>query len=351
MDLRMSVFTQFGWATLVAVGGGGSGGAANDTSTNYVNATGGGAGGFAMKKVYIPSGTTLVITVGAGGASVTIAGGVQTAVVGNSGGITSISSSIANITCNGGGGGQSIVSGSGANARSGGIGGSASGGDVNYTGGDGGDIVAQSQVYARATGGGAVGIFGTGYSAGDVTHNSTNNSPGVTGGAGVGGRSGNVTVNNGVTAGGSSAQASPNNGATQAATNTVLNPGLANLFYPGGTSVNQTGATTMPVVPGFFLFGDGGVGNNAQSSLGQPINGGPGAGGGGNFRDTFPVAGAGGIFAGGGGAATAGDGFVQSGAGRLGGGGGGAAGRNNPNNIVYGSDGGAGIVAIVFQGN
>lgn len=336
---------QSGWATIVAVGGGGSGGAASQLSGGtYALATGGGAGGFAMKKVYIPSGTVLTITIGAGGATVTTPAGFSAATAGNAGGTTSISSSVVNITCNGGSGGQAGLTATGIN---GGAGGSASGGDVNYTGGDGGDIVTQTVANVRATGGGAVGVFGTGFSAGDVT--GTGSDPCVTGGAGVGGRSANVTTFQ-VSGGGGSLSASTVTVSSISGTSAVGGAGVVSLYSPG-TSVATTGLSLPTNIPGFSLIGAGGTGNGNAGTILQPSDGGPGAGGGANYRNSFAGGFAGGIFGGGGGTACNSDGFVQSGNGRYGGGSGGAAGRNITSWNATGSEGGQGIVAIVFQGN
>ncbi len=136
------IITSQTWVTPVkgrylvtAIGGGGSG-AANGTAAGC-----GGAGGFAQSLWDLAAGFSLVLTCGAGGAEVT-----TTNTNGNAGGATTVSGSgLTTLTANGGAGGVQSYAGS--------AGGTASGGNViNVTGGSG------------FKGGGAVGVYGIGYS-------------------------------------------------------------------------------------------------------------------------------------------------------------------------------------------
>ena len=133
---------------VTAIGGGGSG------AYNGTSAGSGGAGGLAQSLWDLAAGFSLVLTCGAGGV------GVSTANTnGNAGGTTTVSGSgLTTLTANGGAAGIKSYAGS--------AGGTASGGNImNVTGGSG------------FKGGGAVGVYGTGYSG-----NSTDFA-----GAGVGG--------------------------------------------------------------------------------------------------------------------------------------------------------------------
>lgn len=127
--------------TFHAIGGGGAGGR-NVYSTNY-HASGGGAGGYCRKTVEVKSGDSFTLTVGAGG--------IWTGGVGQPGGNTSISGPNVSMTANGGSAGVATTPG----ATSGVDGGSASGGDLNFTGGRGGG----SSGSQGGGGGGAVRFF------------------------------------------------------------------------------------------------------------------------------------------------------------------------------------------------
>lgn len=122
---------------ITGIGGGGGGGRANS------NAGCGGAGGLAQSLVKLNAGVTLTITCGAGGIA-----GATVGTVGGNGGTTTISGSgLTTLTANGGTGGVLDYTSSSA------AGGSASGGNImNVTGGSG------------KHGGGAVGVYGVGYS-------------------------------------------------------------------------------------------------------------------------------------------------------------------------------------------
>lgn len=134
---------------ITAIGGGGGGG-------KNTNGGAGGAGGLAQSLVKLNAGVTLTITCGAGGI-----GAIAMPAVGGNGGTTTISGSgLTTLTANGGTGGVLDYTSSSA------AGGSASGGNImNVTGGSG------------VRGGGAVGVYGVGYSGNTVSQ----------AGAGVGG--------------------------------------------------------------------------------------------------------------------------------------------------------------------
>lgn len=134
---------------VTAIGGGGSG-----AYSASVFGGSGGAGGLAQSLWDLPAGFSLVLSIGAGGAPTTTMNSN-----GNSGGTTTVSGSgLTTLTANGGSAGIQTSAGS--------AGGTASGGNImNVTGGTG------------VKGGGAVGVYGVGYSG-----NSTDLA-----GAGVGG--------------------------------------------------------------------------------------------------------------------------------------------------------------------
>lgn len=140
---------------IIAVGAGGSGGAVRVTPNPvFSRATGGAAGGTCIKLVSLTASDVYSIVIGAGGL------GVSTPSVGNPGGNTTVIGTNVSLTASGGEGGA---------ADSLAIGGTASGGDLNYTGGNGGSITISTIGRSGATGGGAPGLNGTGGHGGDVT--------------------------------------------------------------------------------------------------------------------------------------------------------------------------------------
>ena len=146
-------------AYVYVIGAGGSG-CAGSNSGDFLS--GGGAGGCAISKLTLSSGTAYTITIGAGGARVTSSSGYT---VGNAGGNTSLSGSgISTMTGNGGSGGLRINYNSLGSAIDGASGGTATGGTLaNFTGGKGGGIT--SQLNSARSGGGAVGLWATGNDA------------------------------------------------------------------------------------------------------------------------------------------------------------------------------------------
>jgi hypothetical protein len=296
---------------VVYVVGGGGGGAAHRGVADGT-ATGGGAGGFAVKKLTLDSTVTYTVTVGSGGAALDIlVGGTSTN--GNAGGNSSLSGTgITTITANGGSGGTA-----GNTDQPGASGGSASGGDYNITGGGSGATFGNN----TATGGGSVGWYGTGYSSGTAT--ATGGATGAaSGGAGVGGGSGDA--NNGATAGGGAA--GPSSGSTEGI-------GFPELSYTNAANVPWA---LSPI--------------NAISAGGQnATNVGAGGGSGGRRGTSNIFAVSGGALAGGGGAVIASGTFsVGAGPGKLGGGGGGAS--NTGSDDTESGAGGDGFVLIQWRG-
>lgn len=104
-------------------------GASGSTAAVYANPyTGGAAGGAAIKVLDVVIGVTYTITVGAGGAAVSVTGGSTTPVDGNAGGTSSFSGpGIPTVSATGGGGGRSQTY-----SNPGGVG---TGGDINLRGG------------------------------------------------------------------------------------------------------------------------------------------------------------------------------------------------------------------------
>lgn len=140
------------------LGGGGSGGAVRfDYAVNRADfARGGGGGGYAVKEIEVTPGQSHTVTVGAGGAAKALSSG-NTSVAGNAGGTTSFG---ALLSATGGLGGTVGV---GAVPAATVLGGSGVGGDMNFSGGDGGKITLNTPLGSVATGGGAAGsIYGKG---------------------------------------------------------------------------------------------------------------------------------------------------------------------------------------------
>ena len=145
--------------TVYAIGGGGSGGAANTDSGREKVSSGGGAGGTAVRTY--PAGTVGSISIGTGGAGVTAVYN-SAGTVGNVGGNTTFNPN-SGTTIVGGGGGRGGASGNDGGSWGyslGATGGSGSGGTSNYTGG-GTQSWNLGSDHSAATGGGSVN-FGLG---------------------------------------------------------------------------------------------------------------------------------------------------------------------------------------------
>jgi hypothetical protein len=194
------IFSSQTWNTKVAglhrftlQGPGGSGAAAKVYSTGKACATGGAAGGTARKTISAAVAQAFTLTIGAGGAAVSIAAGsTSSAVNGNAGGTTSLSGAGVTVTANGGAGGQANITGA---TIAGAIGGAATGGDSNTQGGNSGSCTNTTTTNGgAATGGGAPGLIGPGQSSGNATV-SGDNAYAATGGAGLLQGSANATAN------------------------------------------------------------------------------------------------------------------------------------------------------------
>ena len=187
-------------------GGGGSGGVALTRSGGIANsylwtATGGGAGEHAGSILELDPSVTYTIVAGAGGLqkSRSSDGGAT----GNAGGNTSFAGSgITTITANGGAGGAvtqfTVIADAG--TRAGAVGGSGGAGELyRYTGGAGGAITKPAGALVSnnclLSGGGAVGLFNTGFAGGSITFfTGEDNKACASGGGGINGVGGPVSV-------------------------------------------------------------------------------------------------------------------------------------------------------------
>lgn len=190
LTVSKQIFTSSGTLTIsstslkvTVIGGGGGGGGTNGASN--ASGTGGGAGGCAIKWLTgLTPGNTLTVTVGAGGTGVSNAAG-------NGGTASSVASgtqTISTISGNGGGGGAvngNIV---------GDVRGTATGGDLNYRGGQPIPVL-NSTSNAGGVGGtsifGGIGIGGFLGAGGAADTNSGSGGGGAGGGAGTASAGGN----------------------------------------------------------------------------------------------------------------------------------------------------------------
>ena len=332
---------------VIITGGGGQGAfVANNTDIikgNYGSGTGGGAGGYSEKTFNVTAGETFTVTIGSGGATTLAMNDINSTRVGNNGGnttfVTASAAESVNMVANGGGGGQMQSGGSGsAHTVAGGTGGTASGGDFNYTGGAGGSVtrVAGNGSSCVVTGGGAVAIYGTAYRGGNISVTDALGDvayAGATGGAGVGGNGGDLTITtSGVTTGtikpiflSDSGSATRDGASYQAASN-------ANYF---GTSTKGA-PTSSPTINQLDAQGDGASAVFIQAGAALSAYGGGYGGGSGGavhtpdgayYHNHYPGNG----FAGGGASTyivgagdSAGSSYVRAGGGGVGGGGSGA---------------------------
>ena len=158
-------------------GGGGSGGSAAASTSYKTASSGGGAGEHACVKMTLSAGTTYTITAGAGGAGHANHTVGNTPNQGNAGGNSSFTASGISISANGGAAGACTQNQNNgdqitASGGAGGTGGSSSGVTdlFRFAGGRGGNAsVTGAPNSVAVTGGGAVGITGTGIRAADVT--------------------------------------------------------------------------------------------------------------------------------------------------------------------------------------
>jgi hypothetical protein len=259
---------------IIVIGAGGSGAATvvsangNLDFTGIGMACGGGAGGYAIKDVVLSKTTTYTVTIGTGGANSSVTS-TLTSSAGSSGGSSSFSGSgISTITASGGGGGQGQSGASSGLSKSGGSGGTSSGGNYNFTGGAGGNCIYVQYGGKCATGGGAVSILGNVYSAGNCKEGNVPDGydqttiryyPGATGGAGIGGSSGQIetyaaayaycATGGGGTEGGSGSFINPYTGLSSGGDASSLikfnymyinNPG-GNAGYPSGSNAYDGG--------------------------------------------------------------------------------------------------------------
>ena len=364
-----------GKVKVILTGGGGQGAFVYNSgitnSSSLGDAPGGGAGGYSEKVLNVVAGETYTVTIGAAGLDPIVFTSMSADRNGFDGGnssfVTATAATSVNMLANGGGGGLFLAAPINASQTApGGTGGTASGGDINITGGRGGNIIRASNSYysCMATGGGAVGLYGIGYNGGDITivANQTNYLIRyATGGAGIGGNGGDLDEtgrSNGIgcngTAGGSAASA----GAS--IVGTAINTSTTTSVATGSTPGSPTGSSS--ILNMIDLHGIGGSGNYYHySSIGAP--GGSGGGGGGasqinttnNNNGLYSHGGNGGAF-GGGGAVNFPHAYgnssngAKNGAG--GGGGGGSGGMNTrsgaANTYVTWNGGGAGTCIIMY---
>ena len=241
-----------GKVKVILTGGGGQGAFVYNSgitnSGSFGDAPGGGAGGYSEKVLNVVAGETYTVTIGAGGRDPVVYTSMNADRNGFDGGnssfVTATAATSVNMLANGGGGGLFLAQPQNAGQTApGGTGGTASGGDINITGGRGGNIIRASTSYysCMATGGGAVGLYGIGYNGGDITIRSNQTNyllRYATGGAGIGGNGGDLDEtgrSNGIgcngTAGGSAASAGASivgtaiNTSTTTAKATEVSPG------------------------------------------------------------------------------------------------------------------------------
>lgn len=304
----------------VRISGAAGSGAVSVQSTGRWVAHGGATGGYSEKVFAVVPGATYTVTVGKGGASVTR--NTVGVTVGIAGGTTSFG---AVMTATGGAGGTANAVSNTPPALPGA--GTGTGGDINFNGATTGQITFHSaDSNGFATGGASASTWmGPGFASGDIT--STNTSAQyASGGAGIGGRSGNVSgsVADTSSAGGGSG------GASFAQTSGAAQAGGPDIFGVR-PALDATGLPAS-AVPRFIGDVVGGSGGGVGASSGTPKAGGPGGGGAGsgNIGGAASPAGSGGVFGGGGGAADL-DTSALAGSGGLAAGGGGA--------VVFGSTG------------
>ena len=180
-----------GWYRVTVIGSGGRGGRAYGTTAR---ATGAGAPGKSIKWFYLIAGTGYTFNIASGVANAnpnTSSNGTD--------GFASTFTGPSGVVITANGGKAGVFSQGTVNVTLlGGLGGTATGGDINITGGRGGNITitgSSGTASNIATGAGSVGARDVGYNGGDITFSSstsTNTVELATGGAGVGGNGGSI---------------------------------------------------------------------------------------------------------------------------------------------------------------
>lgn len=319
---------------------GATGAGAQNNGSNLSNATGAGGGGFSCSVLDFVPGQVIQATIGAAGVTPGSAGGTTSfgnflSVVGSTGGNTSNSA-----------------------PASGGLPGYGVGGQINYSGGPGGDVIGAITNCATG-GGGAATEFGDGGKGGDATVGGS-----ATGGGAIAKNAGGKTTvaGTGATGGAGSAGPAPSPTAAPTATNSAyFAPGGYDYLCAQAASILNGGATPQAAANGsinpisalirfpFDALPGGGGGGATGASTGQTTGGDGGhggAGGGAYISGNGPANGGNGGPGGGGGAAASGSsGTARAGRGGLGGGG--AAAVSNTGTAVAGR-GADGIIILEY---
>jgi hypothetical protein len=267
-------------------GGGGSGsvGCMNASYTYPTGALGGGgAGEHAGSILELDPAVTYTVVVGVGGVKKSRSSdGVAT---GNAGGNTSFAGSgVTTITANGGAGGGSGAGGASTvinlAGAAGGVGGA--GELYRHTGGAGGGATkaagSNGSNNCMATGGGAVGLFGTGFAggAGDLDGRAASNQQQAAGGGGVNGAGGATSDTTDITYGGSTFGPSSAGGGALAPgfgfTNNIGNVAPSADawestidFWNGGSLLERVNHTFTQTMSAVSPPGTGGLGRNGTN--------------------------------------------------------------------------------------
>jgi hypothetical protein len=260
-----------GYYRFYVLGAGGAGGWAHTNAAANALTTGGAGGGFCYKRKFLKKGTVLTVVVGSGSNQPTLT--VNTATVGTNGGSSSVSGGGLSLYAGGGEGGKASLN-TVLSTRS--VGGSASGGDINFKGGDGGTVTAQTTCTwgAFATGGASAGsLWGNGITAADIT--GTAGAVAFTGAA-VGGSSIRFAASalnaSGCTGGGTLNSSGVGTGAPASTVSANYLYTATGTFSGGTTSVTAIFGVSAPdgnldsePNPFLRLYGQGSVANNTQT--------------------------------------------------------------------------------------
>ncbi|NGZ86405.1 hypothetical protein [Duganella aceris] len=263
-----TVFTASvtGWHTIILEAASGSGAVAMAHNNDRAAASGSSTGGIVIKTFYAVAGDTFVLNLGSRGASVSLTGAAPGAVNGNDAADSTFVGGSVSLTAGGGKKGNATVGSTNSTVAAGAAGGTASGGDFNFPGSPSGTVTVTltgSAISAAGASGGAAPPYkGVANKSGDVqvTSNGTGGVMAASGGAGVGGKSGDATaVNSTATSGGGgSDSASPNA--------TTSSPGV------GGAGVDPDFAGNLVAAP-FNFTGAGSPSVAGGTSTGGGVSG------------------------------------------------------------------------------
>ncbi|MRW82880.1 hypothetical protein GJ698_02090 [Pseudoduganella sp. FT26W] len=273
-----------GWHTVMLVGAAGSGACAIGVGGARAAASGSSTAGIVLKTFYATAGDTYTLVLGARGASVTTPStGANVALNGNDAVDSTFVGGSVSLTAGGGKKGNATVGSTSSTVAAGAVGGTASGGDYNFPGSPSGSVtitMSGAGIQCNGASGGAAPPYkGSANKSGDVqvTSGGGGSIMAASGGAGVGGKSGNVTLTNDMSASAGANAYSPSANVTNSVLGTapVIDTDFLNILL--SIPLNLTGASTNAVQNATSGTASSGAGTGGTIGSGIPTTIGSGS--------------------------------------------------------------------------